>query len=177
MNGKNVFVTGPPRCGKTTLIEKLVLRIENPVIGFFTREIRERGRRSGFLIMTLDGRKGVLAHENLKGKPRVGKYGVNLQDIDQIAVPSMIPSKPGQVVVVDEVGKMECYSYAFRDALTEVLNSQYPVIGSIAQKGGRFIQQIKERADLLMVHVTEGNRDAPELLSQLLSALSNRPSE
>jgi len=168
VNAKNVFVTGPPQCGKTTLIEKLVLHIENPVTGFFTREIRKRGRRTGFLIMTLDGRQGILAHEDLKGQPRVGKYGVNLQDIDQVAVPSMIPSKPGQVVVVDEVGKMECYSPAFREALTTVLNSQHPVIGSIAQKGDRLIQEIKARSDVSVVPLTAKDRNRPEQFYQLV---------
>jgi len=171
MTGKNIFVTGPPRCGKSTLIEKLVLRIERPKTGFFTREIREKGRRTGFSITTLDGKEGVLAHESIKSKFRVGKYGVSLPDIDQIAVPSMQPAGPDEVVVVDEVGKMECFSSLFRKTLVKMLDSDHQMIGSIAQKGDRFIQDIKARNDVLLVRVTEENRDAPELFSRLLSAL------
>jgi nucleoside-triphosphatase THEP1 len=171
MTGKNIFVTGPPRCGKSTLIEKLVLQIEKPKTGFFTREIREKGRRTGFSITTLDGKEGVLAHESIKSKFRVGKYGVNLPDIDQIAVPSMQPAGPGEVVVVDEVGKMECFSSLFRKTLMKMLDSDHQMIGSIAQKGDRFIQEIRVRNDVLLVRVTEENRDAPELFSRLLSAL------
>ncbi len=171
MTGKNIFVTGPPRCGKSTLIEKLILRIEKPMTGFFTREIREKGRRTGFLITTLHGNQGVLAHKNIKSKFRVGKYGVNLPDIDQIVVPSMLPTKPTEIVVVDEVGKMECFSSLFRQTLMKMLDSDHQVIGSIAQKGDRFIQEIKARNDVLLVNVSEKNRDAPELFSLLLSAL------
>jgi nucleoside-triphosphatase THEP1 len=171
MTGKNIFVTGPPRCGKSTLIEKLVLQIERPKTGFFTREIREKGRRTGFSITTLDGREGVLAHESIKSKFRVGKYGVSLPDIDQIAVPSMQPAGPGEVVVVDEVGKMECFSSLFRKTLMKTLDSDHQMIGSIAQKGNRFIQEIQARNDVLLVRVTEENRDSPELFSRLLSAL------
>jgi nucleoside-triphosphatase len=159
MTGKNIFVTGPPRCGKSTLIEKLILRIEKPMTGFFTREIREKGRRAGFLITTLHGNQGV------------GKYGVNLPDIDQIVVPSMLPTKPTEIVVVDEVGKMECLSLQFRQTLMKMLDSDHQVIGSIAQKGDQFIQKIKARNDVLLVNVSEKNRDAPELFSLLLSAL------
>jgi nucleoside-triphosphatase len=96
---------------------------------------------------------------------------VNLQDIDQIAVPSMLPDAPDVVVVVDEVGKMECFSPIFRDTLTRLLDSHYHVVGSIAQKGDRFIQKIKARDDVLLISVSAKNRDTPELLSQLLSAL------
>ena len=171
MTGKNILVTGPPRCGKSTLIEKLIVGIEKPMTGFFTREIREKGRRTGFSIMTLDGKRGVLAHENIKSRFRVGKYGVNLEDIDHIAVPSMLPAKPDEIVVIDEIGKMECFSSQFRQALMKILDSDQRVIGSIAQKGDRFIQTIKARDDVLLVDLSEKNRGAPELFSRLLSAL------
>jgi nucleoside-triphosphatase len=166
---RNVFVTGPPRCGKSTLIQKVVLQIENRGTGFFTREIREKGRRTGFSITTLDGKEGVLAHENMKSGFRVGKYGVNVNDIDQIAVPSMTPAKPGEIVVIDEIGKMECFSPLFRKTLIKALDSENPVIGSIALKGDKFIEAVKARDDVLLVPVTQKNRDAPELMSLLLS--------
>ncbi|MDL1986092.1 MAG: hypothetical protein LWX08_00310, partial [Deltaproteobacteria bacterium] len=93
MTSKNILVTGPPRCGKSTLIEKVILCIEKPMTGFFTREIKEKGKRVGFSIITLDGKKGVLAHQNIRSRCRVGKYGVNLDDIDRIAVSSIIPMR------------------------------------------------------------------------------------
>ena len=166
---KNILITGPPRCGKSTVIEKVVERIDLPATGFFTREIREQGRRMGFSIITLDGREGILAHEDIKGRCRVGKYGVNLKDIDSIAVPSMIPIKKDEIVVIDEIGKMECFSLKFREALTAVLDSLNWVIGSIAQKGDAFIQGIKERADVTVINVTPKNRDI--LIHELLSLI------
>lgn len=160
MVGTNLLVTGPPRIGKTTLIEAVVNTIERHFTGFFTREIREKGRRTGFSIITLGGTKAVLAHEQIGGPYRVGKYGVNIHDVDTIAVPSMIPSYPNQVVVIDEIGKMECYSALFRETLIRVLDSPNMVLGSIALKGGTFIGQIKERADVELVEVSERNRDS-----------------
>lgn len=154
----NILVTGPPRSGKSTLIEKVVQSIRRPAIGFFTQELREKGRRVGFSITTLQGKTGVLAHEGIKSKFSVGKYGVNLEDLDQIAVPSMLPSAPGQVVVVDEIGKMECFSRLFKETLLKVLSADNLVIGSVAMKGDRFIQSIKEREDVSLVSISENTR-------------------
>jgi len=167
MKIKNILFTGPPRCGKSTLIHKIVQKINTPATGFFTREIREKGRRVGFSINTLDQKEGVLAHERIKSRHRVGKYGVNLADIDRIAVPSMMCVTSDELVVIDEIGKMECFSELFKKTLEGVLDSDRPVIGSIAMKGDRFIQKIKRRSDVLLVRVTIQNRD--ELVNMYLT--------
>ena len=160
MTAKNILFTGPPRSGKSTLIERIVKEIKTPATGFFTREIKEKGNRVGFSIHTLDGKKGLLAHQHIKSRYRVGKYGVNMKDIDRIAVPSMMPERSEARVVIDEIGKMECFSALFRKTLVEILDSEHPVVGSIAMKGDRFIQKIKARKDVLVVNVTVDNRDA-----------------
>ena len=161
----NILVTGPPRSGKSTLIEKAISQIQAPMTGFFTREIRESGRRVGFAIATLDGKTGVLAHRNITCRFEVGPYGVNLQDLDEIAVPAMLPSGPGQLVIIDEIGKMECFSHLFKEALLKVLDSENQVIGSIAIKGDNFIQKIKNRHDVFLITISESNREsALELL-------------
>jgi nucleoside-triphosphatase THEP1 len=159
-NQKNILLTGPPRCGKSTLIEKLISKIEKPMTGFFTREMREGGRRVGFLIVTLDGKQGILAHEGSKSEIRVGKYGVNLDSLDQIAASSMISSKSEQIVIIDEIGKMEFLSPLFRETLVKTLDSPNPVIASIALKGNPFIEKIKKRPDVLLVTVNEKNRNS-----------------
>lgn len=160
MAKRNILITGPPKCGKSTLIEKVVYRIgRRTITGFFTREIKDKGRRVGFSINTLDGREGVLAHQNIKGQFRVGKYGVNLKDIKTIAVPSMIPARGDEIVVIDEIGKMECFSSLFKETLINALNLPNWVIGSIAQKGDPFIQRIKDRDDVMLISITPQNRE------------------
>jgi nucleoside-triphosphatase len=132
---------------------------KRPKTGFFTREISEKGLRVGFSIETLGGKKGVLAHIDIESPFKVGKYGVNIDDIDRIAVPSMLPDHEDQMVVIDEIGKMECFSFPFKEALVQLLESKNPVLGSIALKGDRFIEKIKKRKDVHLIRITEKNRD------------------
>jgi nucleoside-triphosphatase len=154
-----VLLTGPPRSGKSTLIERIIARLDRPLAGFFTGEIKEHGRRVGFALKTLDGREGVLARVGHESAHRVGPYGVNLADLDRLAVPSMRPDDPAALVIVDEIGKMECFSSRFRRAVIDLLDSEHDVLGSIALKGQTFIQKIKSRADVDLIEVTPANRD------------------
>ena len=111
---RNILYTGLRGCGKSTIIEKIVQRINRPSTGFFTREIRDKGRRVGFSITTLDGQQGILAHIDIRSHIRVGRYGVYIRDIEKIAVPSMRPENDNVILVVDEISKMECLSGLFR---------------------------------------------------------------
>lgn len=166
---KNILLTGLPGCGKSTIIEKIVQRLDRPSTGFFTREMRERGRRVGFSITTLDGRQGILAHISIRSPCRVGRYGINLQDIDAVAVPSMVPQGDNIVVVVDEIGRMECFSTLFRKTLVKVLDLPNTVVGSIALKGDRFIGALKRRPDTRLILVSDTNRD--DLVQEMLSGI------
>jgi nucleoside-triphosphatase THEP1 len=157
---KNILITGHPGCGKTTLVEKVVNGIKIPVTGFVTREIRERGRRVGFSLETLEGKRATLSHVDIQSKVRVGKYGVDLQALENIAVPSLHPGSADIVVVIDEIGKMECFSPLFRRAVLSVLDSSNPVFASIAEKGGPFIRSIKDRRDVELFRVLTVNRDS-----------------
>ncbi|MBP1726807.1 MAG: ATPase [Deltaproteobacteria bacterium] len=172
MARRHILITGPPRCGKSTLIERVVRQLDRPATGFFTRELRAGERRVGFAIETLDGKRGILAHQDLRSRYEVGRYGVNLADIEGIAVPSLFPSGPEELVVVDEIGKMECLSRVFRDTLIRVLNSSHPVLGSIALKGDHFIQGIKARNDVLLIGLSEANRE--EAFAVVVRELSGR---
>jgi nucleoside-triphosphatase THEP1 len=156
---KNLLFTGEPGCGKSTLIEKIVKGLSVPARGFFTREMREGGRRTGFSITTLDGKHGILARKGLVSKKRVGGYGVCIEDIERILIPSMVPVED-ELIVIDEIGRMECCSPLFRETLLTVLESENRVVGSIALHGGSFIEEIRRRNDVEIVRVTEQNRDA-----------------
>lgn len=155
---KNIFLTGAPSSGKTTVIKKLLQKLPVPANGFYTEEERERSKRVGFLMRTLDGKRGYLGHERIVSHFRIRRYGVSIENIENIAVPSMMPVE-GQIIVMDEIGKMECFSQAFKLAAVKALDSPNIVIGTITLGGTDFIRQIKQRKDIELIEVTEENRN------------------
>ena len=169
---KNILLTGRPGVGKTTVVMRVVgeLRGRVPVSGFYTEEIRSGGVRKGFRVVTLDGREGILSHVDIKGGPRVGKYGVDLESFERLAVPEIDPDRTGaKVIVIDEIGKMECLSGSFREAVLKALNSGSNVLATIALKGGDYLRSIRGRNDVEIIEVSAGNRDRlHELLTERL---------
>ena len=156
----NVLVSGPPGSGKTTLVEKVIRAIHVPVTGFLTREIREKGSRVGFSIETMTGRKATLAHVEIDGPFRVGRYGVSIEALEAIAIPSLLPQSENILIIIDEIGKMECLSPLFRKAVLHAMDSPNLVLASIAQKGSPFMEGIKARKDVVLHRMTTANRDA-----------------
>ncbi len=157
---KNFLLTSPPGTGKTTAIKKFVelVKGEFKVSGFITEEMRnDLGTRIGFKIITLDGRIGILADVNLKTGIKVGKYGVNLKDIEEIAVPSIDLSS--DIIIIDEIGKMECFSKNFVNKVLNALDSPKIVVGTIKEKGDPIINLIKSRRDVEVIKLTIENRD------------------
>jgi nucleoside-triphosphatase len=167
---KNLFVTGLPGTGKTTLIRNVLERLppELSTCGFFTAEIRETGERVGFSINTLDGRSGVLSHIRIGGGARVGRYGVDVRGFEGLVLPLLETRRAG-LYVIDEIGKMECLSRAFCDAVQLLLGSESPVLGTVALKGGGFIADVKARDDVALFEVTARNRE--HLVHEILQAL------
>jgi nucleoside-triphosphatase len=168
---KNIFLTGAPSSGKTTVIKKIVGRLTCTAKGFYTEEDKEEGRRVGFLMKTLDGRRGYLAHQSIRSPFRIRRYGVSIENIEAVAVPSIAPAE-GHVIILDEIGKMECFSEVFKEAAVHALDSPCIVVGTITFGGDDFIRTVKSRGDIEVHEVTPENRDAlPELIQGKISEL------
>jgi len=168
---KNIFLTGAPSSGKTTVIRKVIRNLDIPANGFYTEEERVAGRRVGFLMTALDGRRGYLAHQDIRSQFHIRRYGVSIENIETIAVPSIIPVSRN-VIILDEIGKMECFSEVFRQAALKALDSPNIVVGTITLGGDDFILGIKKREDLEIHEVTLHNRDLlPDVILRNISDL------
>ncbi len=166
----NILITGLPGVGKTTLIKNIVEALKDlRPVGFYTAEIREGGIRKGFELISLDGRKGLLSHTDIQSPHRVGKYKVDVKGFEAFlgSIPLLNPST--RLVIIDEIGKMECFSERFKECLIECLNSEKWVLATIALKGSGFIEEIKRRHDIKFFEITQRNRDSllPDILSEV----------
>ena len=120
----NILLTGHPGCGKTTLVRRVVDGLSVPTRGFYTEEVRgTTGRRTGFDVVMTDGRRGSLARMDSTG-PRVGRYGVRLDFLENIALPYLAEHKD-TVIIIDEVGKMECFSDHFKHIRVHLHDSAF----------------------------------------------------
>lgn len=131
MSPLHILLTGRPRTGKTTLIKRIVKEL--PCAGgFYTEEITEAGQRVGFKIKTLDEKEGILARKGWKSHYTLGLYGINLEDLEHIGVKAIEEAqKNKEIIVIDELGKMELFSEKFKASVINALNSQKSVLGTI----------------------------------------------
>ncbi len=165
----HLLLTGPPRVGKTSLVVRALdsLPLET-ACGFVTRELRRDGRRVGFAVETLTGQSAVLAHVDIQSPHRVGRYRVDLAAFESTALPTIDPARvTAPLIVIDEIGKMECFSDRFRELVIAALNSDRAVLATIALRGNRFIESLKARPEITLLHVTQQNRD--RLAGQVVS--------
>ena len=169
------LLTGLPGVGKTTVIKQLAdsLTAYHPD-GFVTQEIREHGIRKGFELITLDGQHQLLSHINIPGPHRIGKYGVDLAGFEALLTTLNLSHSPSRVVILDEIGKMECLSQRFIQEVNTLLDSSKLVIATVALKGGGFPAKVKSREDCRVVTVTPSNRStlAGSLLPEISSMLA-----
>lgn len=157
----NLLLTGPPGCGKTTVVRRVVELLKGQrLAGFYTQEIREHGQRLGFEAVGLGGDRAMLAHVDFRSEHRVGRYGVDLEGFEAI-VRTELNREPSEVdlIVIDEIGKMECLSPVFVEAVTRILDGPVSALATIAVKGSGFIAGVKARLDVEIMTITAANRD------------------
>jgi nucleoside-triphosphatase len=160
-----LLLTGSPGIGKTTVLLRVAdaLKAEGyRVGGMISREVRSSGTRVGFEILDLSSSKtGWLAHVSQQKGPQVGRYRVNVQDLDRIGVEAIVRAVESlDVVVIDEVGPMELFSANFQEAVKRAVDSVKLVIGVVHWKARcSLIDEVKARADAEVYVVTLENRD------------------
>lgn len=157
------LIKGPPKIGKTVAVQRLVALLAEQgvaVSGFLTHEVRERGRRVGFVVRDLAGPEAMLAHQDFQTEVQVGRFGVDVLAFERVALPALRRVQDSSaVVVIDELGRMELASEAFIDAVDNVLTTSVPVVATVHVHAHPVTDALQQRADVQRIIVTEGNRD------------------
>lgn len=169
---KNILLTGRPRVGKSTLIHRVVERLRKEewkkIGGFYTLETSRNGERIGFSIRTLEGRIGRLAEVGLESRYRLGRYGIDMESFEAIALPALEEAtRMGGLVIIDEIGYMELKSLRFRELVVKALDSPSFVLATIMRSRSDFADSIKAREDIEVLTVSVENRD--KLLNEIVA--------
>ena len=149
---EKTLLTGKPGVGKTTLVQEIIKRMgSGHMAGFYTAEIRSKGFRQGFELQGLNGKRRTLA--------RVGKYGVDTGGFEEFLETLDLMNPDVELIVIDEIGKMELFSNHFRKLACDALNSDKQLLATIPIRGDKFVLEIKHRLDIHLFELTPGNRD------------------
>jgi nucleoside-triphosphatase len=160
--GKTLLLTGRPGIGKTTVIKVVVKGLGKTAGGFYTEEIRGPGGRKGFRLLTLGGQETVMAHVDLRGqgRPRVGRYGVDVEAIERLGVAALRQAmSEGRLVVVDEIGKMELFCGPFKDAVLQAVGGTHRVVATVMANPNPWVDSLKMMPQVEIWEVTVKNRD------------------
>jgi len=158
-------VTGPSGIGKTSILRRTVKELKNrnyKIGGMFCREVREGGIRVGFEIKDIStGQRGWLAHVAQSTGPIIGKYHVNLTDLDIISGGAILDAiKNADILAIDEIGPMELFSTAFGKALIKAVESRKPIVGTIHYRlSNSLVDSIRRREDTEIMKVKYDNRE------------------
>lgn len=155
-----VAITGRPGVGKTTLIEQVLPLLHLSVGGFVVKELSVCGHRVGFALTDLaTGRSGTLAHIHQPSGPRIGRYTVNLQTMEELGVPAVEDAiRSCDLVVIDELAPMEMTNERFVPAVESALaSSKRLLISTHATYDHSLLHRVRQ--ELYLVRVKVSNRD------------------
>ena len=167
------LLTGRPGTGKTSLVKQVAAQMKGKAGGFYTEEIRSQGVREGFRLVTLDGEDAILAHVNIHSPYRVSKYGVDIDALERVGIPALHKAaQQCNLVVIDEIGKMELFSADFRDTVSRMIDSGTKILGTIMLNPNPWADAIKRQPQVNVLTVTRDNhRQVLEGLLQWLRAV------
>ena len=167
---KVLLLSGKPGTGKTSLIKEAIDRVKIEAGGFYTQEIRSAGVRQGFKIITLDGKEAILAHINISSPYQVSKYNVDIDSLNEVGISAIQQAlKQNDLIVIDEIGKMELLSLQFQEVVLQAIQSGKKILGTVMFTSHPFADEIKRRPEVTTLVVSGANRN--EVLKEILAWL------
>ncbi len=161
-----VFLTGLPSVGKTTIVKKFLKAYSRKVVGFFTPEIRKNGKRMGFEIELIPSDEKLLFASVDRISPvGFGKYWISMKNLEKSIenVKNLTEKEKADLIVIDEIGKMEMISPKFREFVEELVSSPKNLLCVVHRAYTKKFEKYGK-----VIFVTTENRDTlPELLLKL----------
>lgn len=160
-----IGITGMPGSGKTQTLLRIIQLLEQEGVtvgGMVTEPIVEKHRRAGFQITNwMTKEHAVFAHEGMKSRVRSGKFGINVGALEDLGSRSLADARASaDVIVIDEVGKMEVESEAFTKSVVDTLDGNKSIVMTLHKKSRNpLLQDIRRRDELRLLEVTPVNKN------------------
>ena len=162
-----IGITGMPSVGKTQTLVKIIEKIEKSgykIEGMITEPIIEKKKRVGFYVTDwITKEKEVFAHLDIDSKDKVGKYGVDVKALENVGIPAIeraIEDEEINIIIIDEIGKMEMLSEKFCEVVIDALDSDKPIMVTLHKKSrSPLLQDVRRRDDIRILEVTPVNRN------------------
>lgn len=173
-----IGITGLPGAGKTTALLSVLnmLSKEDPELkigGMINEPIIEGRFRIGFTTRNLlSGQQEIFAHKDIQSRIMIGKIGVDVAKLNSVGVEAIKDAcETCDVIVIDEVGKMEVESEEFCQTVKDSLDVDKPMIITLHKKSRNpLLQDIRRRDDVRILEVTPTNRDIlPYKIARLMN--------
>ncbi|MFX1340035.1 MAG: nucleoside-triphosphatase [Promethearchaeota archaeon] len=171
---QKILITGPPRCGKSTLISRLIehLRKNFKIYGFITPEIRKQNKREGFNVEDLNSKKRFPLAKvgDFKTNFKLGRYSVFIKDFENYINNFLEPiyEVPGSIFCIDEIGKMELFSKKFQEFIKKLFQSNNLVIATVGEKIKHPIKDyILNVSNSILINLNLSNQD--EIFNKIVS--------
>jgi nucleoside-triphosphatase len=157
---RTLLLTGRPGVGKTTIVRHIAEALGPRAGGFYTEEIFGPGGRKGFRVVTLDGRQATLAHVDIRSRSKVGRYGVDVAAFERAGVAALRAAiEQAEIIVFDEIGKMELFSSQFKSAALKAIDCGKPVIATAMLSAHPWVDALKQMPGVQTIEVTQQNRE------------------
>ncbi|MFA5771726.1 MAG: NTPase [Thermoplasmata archaeon] len=165
IKGTKIGITGLPGAGKTYALVKVIEMLEGEGVnvgGMITEPILDKKNVVGFKIINwITKKEDVLSHIKFESKQMVGIYGINVEALETIGVNAINEAvMNSDVIIIDEVGKMEVGSEKFIESVKKAIDVDKPLILTLHKKSRNpLLQDIRRRADMRILEVTPINRN------------------
>lgn len=159
-NKYHIFLTGEKKVGKSTIIEKVVKGNNISLVGFKTLPYYEEGRFAGYIMKEVGMTQNFSVENRISIVLENGRVFPVIETFEKIGVNIISKAmKKSKWILMDELGRFETKALNFRRTVLKCLDGDCRVIGVIQEAETDFLDEIRNRKDVILIKVTEENRN------------------
>ncbi|NMB07445.1 MAG: hypothetical protein GX981_03520 [Tissierellia bacterium] len=156
----NLFLTGKKGVGKSTIINKIIEKVNCSIGGYITEKQVENNIKT-FTIISLYNNKDRYPIAKINEKNFEKKiFTDNFKHHIPLTLDKSLKNR--DLIILDELGFMENNIEPFTGKIYEILDSNNVVFGVLKDYNCTFLNNIKSRDDVLVIEITQNNRDTIE---------------